>query len=113
MSFSISSDNYVPINYMISNKNLSCAKVSMHLKNVGIPGTVTSQCTVCCKDSNTNCKIEKGCLVTIYNTPLEIFYEKIVMPLQTEHSLNCGYVQINGVYTGCISNLFRLSNCKK
>ncbi len=111
MSFSISSDNYVPINYMISNKNLSCAKVSMHLKNVGIPGTVTSQHTVCCKDSD--CKIEKGCLVTIYNTPLEIFYEKIVIPLHTEHSLNCGYVQINGVYTGCISNLFRLSNCKK
>ena len=98
---------------MISNKNLSCEKISMHLKNVGISGTVTSQRTVCCKDSNTNCNIEKGCLVTIYNTPLEIFYEKIVIPLQSEHSLKCGYVQINGVYTGCVSNLFRLSNCKK
>ncbi len=29
------SDKYTPIHYMISNKNLSCNKVALHLSSVG------------------------------------------------------------------------------
>ena len=32
------SDKYTPIHYMISNKNLSCNKVALHLSSVGVAG---------------------------------------------------------------------------
>jgi len=113
MNINISFDHYTPIHYMISNKNLSCKSVSNHLKKVGISGTVTSHQTICCDNSQTKCQIEKGCLITMYNIPLQTFYEKIVIPLHQEQSLHCGYVQIDGIFSGCVNNLFRQSHCKK
>ena len=47
----------------------------------------------------------------MYNTTIQDFYEKIVNPLHTKYSLSCGYVRIEGVYIGCVNNLFRSSNC--
>ena len=78
MSLNITCDKNPPINYMISNKNLSCNQVAMHLCSIGISGTVTSQFTINCEKSKTNCKIENGCLLTIYNTSLENFYKNVV-----------------------------------
>jgi hypothetical protein len=103
------SDKYTPIHYMISNKNLSCKKVALHLSNVGIAGTVSKQRTIICDKSQ--CSIEKGCLLIMYNTCLNDFLQKIVRPLHRQYPLNCGYVSIAGVYTGCVNNLFRPSNC--
>ena len=103
------SDKYTPIHYMISNKNLSCKKVAAHLSSVGVSGTVSKQRTIICDKSQ--CSIEKGCLLIMYNTCLNDFLEKIVRPLHTQYSLNCGYVCIAGVYTGCVNNLFRTSDC--
>ena len=107
------SDQYTPIHYMISNKNLSCEKVATYLCNIGIPGTVTSQSTIICDKSQKNCSIEKGCFITIYNTSLDEFLKKIVRPLHMQYSLKCGYVRIEGIYTGCVNNLFRQSDCSK
>jgi len=112
MSLNITCDKNPPINYMISNKNLSCKQVAMHLCSIGISGTVTSQFTINCEKSKTNCKIENGCLLTIYNTSIENFYKNVVYPLNIKNSLTCGYVNIDGVYTGCVNNLFRSSDCK-
>lgn len=103
------SDKYTPIHYMISNKNLSCKKVALHLSSVGVAGTVSKQKTIICQKSQ--CSIEKGCLIIMYNTCINDFLQKIVSPLHTQYSLNCGYVSIAGVYTGCVKNLFRQSNC--
>jgi hypothetical protein len=103
------SDKYTPIHYMISNKNLSCKKVALHLSSVGVAGTVSKQKTIICQKSQ--CSIEKGCLIIMYNTCINDFLQKIVRPLHTQYSLNCGYVSIAGVYTGCVKNLFRQSNC--
>jgi hypothetical protein len=75
MSLNITCDKNPPINYMISNKNLSCNRVAMHLRNIGISGTVTSQFKINCEKSKTNCNIENSCLLTIYNTSLENFYK--------------------------------------
>lgn len=111
MILNLSCDKNPPIHYMISHKNLSCDEVAMHLCNIGIPGTVTSQFTINCDKSKTNCQIENGCLLTIYNTSLKNFYKNVVFPLTTKNSLTCGYVNIDGVYTGCVNNLFRSSNC--
>ena len=111
MYINLSSDKYTPIQYMISNKNLSCDKVSMHLCKVGIPGTVSSQSTIICDKSRTKCHIENGCLITIYNTLIDDFLESIVRPLHKQYFLKCGYVRIGGVYTGCVNNLFRQSEC--
>ena len=49
----------------------------------------------------------------MYNIPLQTFYEKIVIPLHQEQSLDCGYVQIDRIFSGCVNNLFRQSHCKK
>ena len=106
----MSSDQNSPIHYMISNKNLSCDQVALHMSKVGIPGTVTSQTTVIC-DKQKKCEIENGCLITMYNTTIQDFLIKIVNPLHTTYSLCCGYVRIDGVYIGCVNNLFRPSNC--
>ena len=43
---------------MISNKNLSCDEIALHMSKVGIPGSVTSQTTVIC-DKQKKCEIEK------------------------------------------------------
>lgn len=107
----MSSDQNAPIKYMVSNKNLSCDQVAHHMCKVGIPGTVTFQTTVICDKSRKQCEIENGCLITMYNTTIQDFYEKIVNPLHTKYSLSCGYVRIDGVYIGCVNNLFRSSNC--
>ena len=111
MSSILSSDKYTPIHYMISNKNLSCDQVSKHLCKVGMSGTVTSQTTIICDKFKEKCYMENGCLIIIYNTPILDFLEHVVKPLHIEHSLNCGYVQIKGIYTGCVKNLFRKSDC--
>ena len=112
MSTEISSDKYTPIHYMISNKDLSCDKVALHLLNVGISGTVTSQQTINCDKATKKCLIENGCLLTLYNTSLKDFLRKVVNPLHKENSLNCGYLRIDGIFTGCINNLNRKSSCK-
>ena len=107
------SDQHTPIHYMISKHGLSCDQVAMHLRKVGIPGTVAKNRTVFCNKSRDHCIIEKGCSLTIYNTPVDVFYEKVVEPLHERHALNCGYVRIDGVYVGCVNNLFRASDCGK
>ena len=68
-----------------------------------IAGTVSKQITIICDKSP--CSIEKGCLLIMYNTCLNDFFEKIVRPLLTQYSLNCGYVSIRGVLTICLDNL--------
>ena len=104
-------DQHAPIHYMISRHGLSCEQVAMHLRKVGVPGSVVEQRTVCCNKSRDHCTIESGCKLTLYNTPIRTFYEKVVEPLHDRHSLNCGYVHIEGVYVGCVNNLFRESAC--
>ena len=79
------------------------------MSKVGIPGSVTSQITVICDKSRKKCEIENGCLIT---TTIQDFYKKIVNPLHTKYSLSCGYVRIDGIYIGCVNNLFRSSNCQ-
>ena len=111
MSSEISFDKYTPIHYLISNKNLSCKKVAVHLSSVGVSGTVSKQQTIICDKSQTDCSIEKGCLIIMYNTCLNDFLEKIVRPLHTQYSLNSSYVCIAEVYTGCVNDLFRQSDC--
>jgi hypothetical protein len=112
MSTEISSDEYTPIHYMISNKDLSCDKVAFHLRNVGISGTVTSQKTINCDKTTKKCVVENGCLLTLYNSSLKDFLGKVANPLHKENSLNCGYLRIDGIFTGCINNLNRKSNCE-
>ena len=112
MSLQTSSDKYSPIRYMISNKNLLCDEVSAHLLSIGIPGTVTSHSTIVCDKSRTKCEIENGCTIIIYDTHIEDFLRNIVNPLHKKHSLTCGYVHIDGIYVGCVNNLFRQSKCK-
>lgn len=105
------SDQHVPIHYMISNDGLACDQVAMHLRKVGIPGTVVEQRTIACNKPRDHCTAERGCNLTIYNTPIHEFYTKVVQPLRETHSLQCGYVRIDGVYVGCVDNLFRTSDC--
>jgi hypothetical protein len=107
----LTSDTHVPITYMISQRGLSCERVARHLCAAGIPGSVTKQKTVFCDKSRANCVIENGCSLTIYNTPIHTFREKVVEPLRATLSLKCGYVRIDGVYVGCAQNLFRSSEC--
>ena len=83
----------------------------MHLRRVGIPGSVVEQRTVVCNQPRDHCVIENGCNLTIYNTPIDVFYAKVAKPLQETHSLQCGYVRIDGVYVGCVKNLIRSSHC--
>jgi len=105
------SDQHAPIHYMISHHGLSCDHVAMHLRRVGIPGSVFEQRTILCNKQRDHCTIENGCTLTIYNTPIEAFYEKVVVPLHERHSIQCGFVRIDGVYVGCVKNLFRASDC--
>ena len=105
------SDQHAPIHYMISHPDLSCERVAMYLRKVGIPGSVVEHHTIHCNQPRDHCVIEKGCSLTIYNTPIDAFYEKVVEPLHERHSLHCGYVRIDGVYVGCVNNLFRASDC--
>ena len=107
------SDLHAPINYMISCDGLSCEQVAMHLCKVGIPGSVVEQRTIHCDKTRTKCIVENGCILTMYNTSIEAFRAKVVEPLHSIHPLKCGYVRVDGVYVGCVRNLFRKSECDK
>lgn len=105
------SDRHAPIRYMISRPGLSCEQVALHLRKVGVPGSVVEHRSVTCNGPRDHCAVEDGCSIILYNTSLEAFRDKVVEPLRERHALQCGYVHIDGVYVGCVNNLFRASAC--
>jgi len=100
----------ITIDLSISQKNLKCENILNSLKSLGISSKIISQKTLICKKKV--CYYENGCDITFTDT-MNFNLEKVWNNLKTDHKLNCGYLNIHGVYRGCILNYLRQSNCPK
>lgn len=94
----------------ISSKKIKhCDDIVSLLQKNSIIANVSSNKTIIKK--NKKYIIENGCKITLSTDSPDKLKATLWEPLKKEFDLNCGYLKIQGEYSGCVYNFYRDSNC--
>lgn len=94
----------------ISSTNINdCKDVANTLAKCGIMCSVTSNYTV--RRDAKSFSLENGCNIILTGLKSDKIEEFVWKPLQKEYDLGCAYMNIHGMYKGCILNFIRPSSC--
>ena len=88
-----------------------CQEVIALLKqhNIGNSSVVPNKSIQC--DSSGKCYLENGCRITLGTQQIDSIQDTLWKPLQQRFSLGCGFISIDSHYSGCVFDLWRVSNC--
>lgn len=99
-------------NLWISSKSIrNCEEVAELLRKNKIMSNVTQNTTIQCNDNKYI--IETGCNIFLSRIDPEKIEKTVWIPLQKEFNLQCGYLDINAHYVGCIHNFLRVKMSNK
>tara|TARA_B100000963_G_C22505338_1_gene615739 strand:- start:695 stop:1006 length:312 start_codon:yes stop_codon:yes gene_type:complete len=93
----------------VSNENLNCLELSNFLTKCGvINASVISNIGIVEK------KIERGCVIrlgTEYATRNHFLMQELWNNLERKYHFDCAYLSIPSIYSGCIKDWIRKSDC--
>ena len=94
----------------ISSQNIKdCKDVANTLAKCGVICSVTPNYTV--RSLEKACSLENGCTIILTNIKTENIRETVWNPLKKEYDLGCAYLNINGIFKGCIYDFLSPSLC--
>ena len=99
----------------MSNSNFtdsSCKEIAQSLQACNIACKITNTHSIVpINKMSTEHRYERGCDILITNYNHQNIISTIWNPLQKKYQLGCAYLKIDGIYSGCIYNFERKTNC--
>ena len=93
----------------VSNNKLDCHEIVKKLSKSGINASVTKNKSIIC-DEKKNCVIEKGCRI-LFNRISKDELKNVWKDIKINHELNCAHVLVPTIFSGCILDFLRPSQC--
>ena len=93
----------------ISSPSLSCTEVKDALKKIGISSNITENSTIICK--NGKCYDEIGCSINLCGLHRDHIEQDVWPLLKNKFNLSCAHIKLDGIFSGCVYNLFGKSRC--
>lgn len=93
----------------VSSPKLNCSDIAIFLKKSKIMGNVTSNKSIICKDET--CTMEHGCSILLNYINKNSLENDVWKPIKKENNLTCAHLNIPGLYSGCIYDFIRDTNC--
>lgn len=85
------------------------ASVATFLMSQGVSATVSRTVTV--MRNAERMWIENGCKIDIHGLKPDLYEQRLWRPLKHRYKLTCAYLDIPGLYRGCVMNFVRPSSC--
>jgi len=93
----------------ISSANLKCSEIAMYLKKIKIMGNVTSNKSIICQGDT--CTMEHGCSILLNQIDKKSLENQVWKPIKKNNNLTCAHLNIPGLFSGCIYDFIRDTNC--
>ena len=93
----------------ISSPTLSCSDVKNALKQLGISGNITRNSTIICRKGT--CYDEIGCSINLCGLHRDHIEHDVWPILKKKFDLSCAHIKVEGMFSGCVYNLFGKSRC--
>jgi hypothetical protein len=96
---------YDSLKLSVSGPGICCRQVAEHMQRVGILANTTPNLT------NVDSGIEPGCSVNVHRVSKAALNTQVWQPLRAQFGLSCAHVHVPGVFSGCVYDFLRPSDC--